>query len=247
MNSHSTQLELSKHKRSLLHLPAQLTIFLQTPSKCPTAFWAHYCLHRKWQSSYSCDPRCVHCIFWFVLWKIPVLDSWQPSPDCILADRAKCPGWSFILYIEKNFGFLIDIFLLLQGSIFGLGALLWHSVPSGQPWDKYWITVYMANKVNVSADDNWKKTKNQHPNVLNFTGKHAETSSRTYSAKNKGWDAFKTPQMTTFVPVPVLGPERAEQPSLPASPVKQVHVCSVSQKLSEENAQTTPKDHLTNE
>lgn len=53
--------------------------------------------------------------------------------------------------------------------------------------------------------------------------------------------------MTTFVPIPVLGPKRAEQPSLPASPVKQVHVRSVNQKLSEENAQTTPKDHLTNE
>lgn len=163
MNSYSTQLELSKCNRGLLHLPAQLTIFLRTPSKCPTAFWAHYCLHRKWQSSYSCVPRCVHCIFQFILCKFPVLDLGQPSPYCILADKAKCPSWSFIQYIEKDFGFLINIFLLFQGSIFGLGALLWHPVSRVQPWDKYWMSAYKANKVNVSADDNWKKKKNNQP------------------------------------------------------------------------------------
>lgn len=161
MNRHSTQVELSKRNRSLLHLPAQLTVFLQTPFKSPTAFWAHYCLHRKWQSSYSHAPRCVHCIFWLILCKIPVLDFWQPSQDCMLAGRAKCPSWTFIQHIEKDFGFLIKIFLLFQGSMFGLGALLWHSVPRVQPWDKYWMTAYVVNKAKVSAGDNNKKPNHQ--------------------------------------------------------------------------------------
>lgn len=50
----------------------------------------------------------MHCIFQFILCKIPVLDLWQSSPDCILADRAQCPSWSFIRYVEKDFCFLIS-------------------------------------------------------------------------------------------------------------------------------------------
>lgn len=207
MNSHSTQLELSKCNRGLLYLPSQLTISYGYPPNALLHF-GHISLHRKWQSCYSCVPRCVHCIFQFTPCKIPVLDLWQPSPYCILAERAKCPSCSFLQYIEKDFGFLINTFLLFQGSIFGLGALLWHPVSRVEPWDKYWMSMYKANKVNVSRDDNWKKPTT-NSNILHFTGEHTEISSRSYSAKNKGWGASKTPQITTFVAV--LGPERAEQ------------------------------------
>lgn len=179
----------------------------------------------------SFDSFCVKSLFW-------THDSLHEIADWQTEQNAQA---GFIQYVEKDFGFLINIFLLFQGSILGLGALLWHSVPRGQPWDKYWITAYMANKVNISAGDNWKKTPNLH-----FTGKHTDTSSRNCSTKSKGWGASKTPQMSTFVLFQCLVPR--ELSSLPCQHLQSNKcTCALWVRSFQKKMLTTPKDHLANE